>query len=424
MRGGWIRAGLAAALLGLAAGAGRGADSTLHSWFATLSAPAGGPALDFRVERTGGSPDGPVRVVAPGDEIRWRATNRSDGALWLTVFAVSPEAVVRVHPLHGRPEPLAPGDHVEQRGEVSLAPGRSTSTDHLVAVATRDRVDLDGLLDPAGLEAGVAALAGTAWSAARHTLVVRRELAEPDAPEVRAAGPDGAPAEAARSRRRAPRITRFGVHFRGDLELGLVQRRVSKLRALCGRNGSACRVERLAPGAGVFELERTGRRLGEGETQTVAGAFEQAYEIRRGLEAWRVEPFLELALSREEEADARARAAWQRLRARRSAPPGPDVLELFAALHAQGTPASRVATGYRRLLGGEGAPLSALAYLESELMHHYVLDPDVARALDALAAGSPPDAAAAEARRALLRRGLSDDLRDALRAAAGEASER
>jgi hypothetical protein len=60
-----------------------------------------------------------------------------------------------------------------------------------------------------------------------------------------------------------------------------------------------------------------------------------------------------------------------------------------------------------------------VAHLEGELLHHYALTREVADALDA-ALAAPPGAGDWEAaRRALLRQGLSRELRDALHPAAG-----
>ncbi len=417
--------GLAVAL----AAPARAADPAA-SWLASLSSPAAAPAIEFRVVREGNAPSGePVRVAAPGDEIHWYFVNRSSGDLWVTVFAVGPAGASRVYPFRSRPEPIAPGKGVDQKGEVSLEAGQNESRDTLVLVATAEPLDAEALLDPARFPAGSEALEAAGFAAARHELLVRREIVEiatapraeiapapaavvapvpaqsvdaPVAPEgeVRTAPSPVSARPAPRRARRVPRITRFAVQYDAPIELGRVQRRLPKLRALCGRTGSACKVQRLPGSESVFELERTGRRLGEGENQTLARAFEQAYQIERGLEAARVEPLLELILSASGE-DA-ARTMWERIRARRTTPPGPESLALFGSLG----PAT---AGYGELFAGPGA--RDVERFEAELMHHYVVDAEVARGLDALAAGQGPVAA----REALLRRGISRDLREALR---------
>lgn len=264
----------------------------------------GDVAFDFLVERVGDAPEvGPVRVVEPGAEIRWEVHNRSAAPVHVILFAVSPDrGVSLVHPYRGRVETVGPEERVDQSGHVSLPDGWRTTTDLLVALVTRGPIDAKAFLTPERLAEGLASLETRAWRTARHELVVRREVAAIAAPEAGSpvvandAAPDAA-AETRRARvRPRPRTSRFGVYFEPVPELGAIQRRLGKVRALCGRTGSACKIERLFPDSGFFELVRTGRRVGEGDTQTVAAAYEQAYQLRRGLEAARVEPFLELEM--------------------------------------------------------------------------------------------------------------------------------
>jgi hypothetical protein len=95
-------------------------------------------------------------------------------------------------------------------------------------------------------------------------------------------------------------------------------------------------------------------------------------------------------------------------------------LPLFASLYATGAPPARPLADYRGLFAlADSAPLERVAFFEAEVLHHYVLGSEVTGALDAITAssGSPSAGAFATARRALLRRGLSQDLRAALRAA-------
>lgn len=322
-----------------------------------------GSPLDvaFVLGRAGGSPeDGAVRVVEPGAELRWEARNRSGEPLWITVFALSPDRGVSVvHPFRGRWKALPPGERVDQTGRVDLPDGARTATDVLRLVATRERIDPAAFADPARLDEALAALARTAWWTGRHALVVRREVAEivetpgivePGAPIVETAeGREAAEAPRIAPRRR-PRVLHFGVYFAGNPELGAVRSRLAKLRTLCGRGGRACQVERLFPDVGAFEVRRLGRRLGEGRHQTVSSAFEQAYEIREGLEAARVEPFLELDMPVGLEPDGtapaaddwhlaqvRAREAWAELRRRGRA----------AGREGEGILVGVVDTGYR-----------------------------------------------------------------------------
>ena len=270
---------------------------------ASLENPASLLDVAFTLGRAGGSAeDGPLRVVEPGAELRWEARNRSQQPVFITVFAVSPDrGVSLVYPYRSRPKPLRPGDSVDQTGAVDMPEGAREASDRLQLLATSVRIDPGRFLDPQRISEALADLGRSQWFGAHHELSVRRELAEiaeiPADPVVDATaiGSSAAPA-ARRARRRAPRILHFGIHFDVAPDLGVVQRRVAKLRALCGRGGMACKVRRLFGEGDVFELERRGRRLREGAHPTVAAAWEQAYAIRKGLDAARVEPFLELEM--------------------------------------------------------------------------------------------------------------------------------
>jgi hypothetical protein len=89
-------------------------------------------------------------------------------------------------------------------------------------------------------------------------------------------------------------------------------------------------------------------------------------------------------------------------------------LPLFRSVYPDGR-GERAPADYRRLFGlAPEGDLERVAYLEAEVLHHYAMTREVTEALDAALARGAPDAAFAEARRALLRQGLSDDLRRAL----------
>ena len=96
----------------------------------------------------------------------------------------------------------------------------------------------------------------------------------------------------------------------------------------------------------------------------------------------------------------------------------PEQLELFKGLFDDGTERAAILREYLRLFNRTSpAQLAEVAQFETELMHHYALNENVAQALDALAAGQgSPDAEwlAAQARRALLQQELSTQLRTAL----------
>jgi len=294
----------------------RHAISSLHN-------PASRLDVGFSLERADGGPeDGPLVRVEPGAELRWEARNASGKSLYVTVFAVSADrGVTLVYPFHSRPKPLRSGDAVDQKGSVDIPEGARTATDRLQLVATPARIDPERFTDPERLGDALAELAQGDWFGAHHEISVRREVAEiveespiarivPEqraqsgaaavaAPGTRAASPlaeASPPAPRRRVGRGAPRVLRFGVHFARPTELGAVKSRLAKLRTLCGRGGMACTVKRFFGEGDVFEIERRGRRLREGASQTVASAFEQAYAIRSGIDAARAEPFLELEM--------------------------------------------------------------------------------------------------------------------------------
>jgi len=401
--------------------AGRRAAERVVAWahrqrMHRLENPGSALRVAFRLERAEGSgAPGGLRVAEPGAKLRWEATNRSERTVHMSVFDVSPDGgVTLLHPRRGPGARLDPGETADQTVTMRLPDDWESGSDVFTLVATAGPLDPAGFLAPETLAGALERLEASDWQVFRREVRVRRELAV--APAERAEPAGHAATVAPREAHPGPRKLSFAVHFATDVDLGRVRHRVAKLRTLCGRNGFACEVRRLAPGGAAFELERTGRRLGEDAKLTVASAFEQAYAIRDGLDALRVEPLLDLARPAGSE-PSRAVVSWAAQGgAVPTAPPG--ALSLFHALHTEGTPPARAAADYRRLFGlGAGTDLGSVAYLEAELLHHYVLDEAVRRAIDALTAPGADAAAAAEARAALLRRGLSAPLRAALSAA-------
>jgi hypothetical protein len=96
------------------------------------------------------------------------------------------------------------------------------------------------------------------------------------------------------------------------------------------------------------------------------------------------------------------------------AAPGLRDLPLFRSVYPEGEGA-RAAADYRRLFAlAPDADLERVAHFEAEVLHHYAMTREVTEALDAALAPGASDAAFADARRALLRQGLSRDLRRAL----------
>ncbi|MGI9315690.1 MAG: caspase family protein [bacterium] len=89
-----------------------------------------------------------------------------------------------------------------------------------------------------------------------------------------------------------------------------------------------------------------------------------------------------------------------------------EVIPLFASLYPDDTPAEQIRTDYRSLLGAEeGASIDGLKNFETEIMHHYTLDPNVQRTLEAVVQGQRGDESTERARISLLDQDLSGRLK-------------
>ena len=95
--------------------------------------------------------------------------------------------------------------------------------------------------------------------------------------------------------------------------------------------------------------------------------------------------------------------------------PSEELLPLFASLYPEGSDPQEIRSAYLALFGQQrAADLEQLSQFETEIMHHYTVNEEVRRSVDALVSGQRGLAPAEAARRALSRQELSNRLRQAM----------